>query len=145
MLAAFVRHTQVALPQTDMRAEELLGHVLPHVRSGDKVRQEAAVRLVNAVIMRCPGNELGGLFDRLHTLNVPTMLAGRVRGGGAMPDSLAHELYELQTHFLSRTAERAMYRYNPQDKDCIRNLAKLGNVLKEGRNPVRQPVRAASR
>lgn len=68
--------------------------------------QEAAVKLINCMITACPTKRRQALFGELNRLMVINKLMPRVIKGCedgavyAVPASLAHELYVLQTNFV---------------------------------------------
>lgn len=96
--------------------------------------QEAAVKLINCMITACPTTMRQGLFKELNRLRVRNKLIPRViKGceGGAVPPSFAHELYVLQTNFVSEEqgdVASAKPTWDRQRVDWLGLITRLGTA-----------------
>jgi hypothetical protein len=106
-----------------------LKDITDHIPTQDTVIQEAAIMLINAVILKASDAEKPALFAKLEKLEVKKTLGKALAAMGSVPDSLAHELYVLQTYLLNTLAERARYDYTTHDKDLVEKLAQLNESL----------------
>lgn len=103
--------------------------VADHIPTKDPIIQEAAVMLINALISKASDTEKPTLFSKLEKLEIKKMLGSALATMNQVPDSLAHELYVLQTNLLNKLAERAAYDYTTHDKDLVEKLAQLREPL----------------
>lgn len=108
------------------------------IRSDDPETQEAAIKLINAIIGKAPAEVRAEVFTKLDKLDVKGALAKRVQD--TVPPALAHELYVLQTHLLSEKAERANYDFSQHDKDCVSKLATMRDALAQFQDDARGGV-----
>lgn len=135
LCSAWVEHTPPARGFNAVYYKIYKGLGAIPIRSDDLDTQEAAVKLINAVIGKATTALRPEVFAKLEKLDVKGALANRVHGQVSL--TLAHELSVLQTHLLSEKAERAQYMFSQHDKDCVGKLATLKDGLAQFQDDVR--------
>eukprot|EP00039_Didymoeca_costata_P029335 m.24218 g.24218 ORF g.24218 m.24218 type:complete len:738 (+) comp7587_c0_seq1:98-2311(+) len=101
--------------------------------------QEAALKLINSLILKCPEGTRESIFLILEQRNVVAPLKQKLKEKKEVSPSLAHELYCLQTHFVSEIV-RAQKPLNHSTSTAQEDLQEIvqfvNNVTKDGRKRI---------